>query len=381
MEIRLINSLLAKTHLCRAVALLILLPSLLVLAACSDTDAGEGSTAAPTAPAATEAPPAATVTPTSPPPDTPVPATPTPAPAPTATPVPPPAPTEPPTVEPANDGYPMQIVDVIGRPVTIEAPPQRIVSLSPTGTEMLYAAGGTAIARDTGSVYPSEVLELPDVGGAYAPNFEAIASHRGDLILIEALTQSRFIEPLSQLGAPVVAVRATSKVDILAGVGLLGRIIGEEETAALSIHEIEARISSATEGLSTGKSALILIADADRNFYAAKPESYPGSVATLVKLSNPAADLPDSGTFPGFAQVSGEQIFALNADYLFTITPAPAPAPRLSAMLPRIPGFANLPAIASGRLHELDHIIFLRNQGPRIADAVEILAELVEGTP
>ena len=49
-------------------------------------------------------------------------------------------------------------------------------------------------------------------------------------------------------------------------------------------------------------------------------------------------------------------------------------------MLPRIPGFSNLGAISSGRIHELDHVIFLRNQGPRIAEAVEVMAELLEGS-
>ena len=67
----------------------------------------------------------------------------------------------------------------------------------------------------------------------------------------------------------------------------------------------------------------------------------------------------------------------MNPDYLFTITPAPEPAPRLSATLPRIPGFSNLRAISSGQMHELDHVIFLRNQGPRIAEAAEAMAVLI----
>ncbi len=277
--------------------------------------------------------------------------------------------------------YPLEIVDMVRRPVEIPAKPMRIVTLSPTATEMLYVAGGTAIARDSSSTFPAEVLELPELGGAYSPSFEAIAAQGADLVLIEALTQSRFLEPLSQLGAPVVAVRATSLDDVTMGIRLIGQIIENAETAEQAAQDISARVASSLEGLSGGKSALILISDADRNLYAAKPQSYPGAIASMVQLSNPAAELPDSGTFPGFAGISAEQVLTMDPDYVFTITPAPEPAPRLSAMLPRIPGFANLQAVSSGQMHELDLAIFLRNQGPRIAEAVEAMAELVGGSP
>ena len=256
----------------------------------------------------------------------------------------------------------------------------RIVSISPTATEMLYVAGGTAVARDSSSTFPAEVIDLPELGGAYSPSFEAIAAQRADLILVEALSQGRFLEPLMQLGAPVVAVRATSLDDITTGIRLIGQIIERGEQAERAAQEISARVESASGGVSSDESALVLISDADRNLFVAKPQSYPGAIAAMFGLQNPAAELPDSGTFPGFAQVSGEQLFAMNPDYLFTITPAPEPAPRLSAMLPRIPGFSNLRAISSGRIHELDLAIFLRNQGPRIAEAVEAMAELVGGS-
>ena len=111
---------------------------------------------------------------------------------------------------------------MLGRSVEIPAKPARIVSISPTATEMLYMAGGTAVARDTSSTFPAEVLDLPELGGAYSPSFEAIAAQRADLILIEALSQARFLEPLSQLGPPVVAVRAASLDDITTGINLIG---------------------------------------------------------------------------------------------------------------------------------------------------------------
>ncbi len=362
------------------------------MAACGDSGTASDATAPPTdAVDATEVPADVPTDTPEPPPDTPAPtraSTSTPVPAqttePTATAVP--EPTAAPTLEPTStpeplpESYPLEIVDMIGRPATIPAKPARIVSISPTATELLYAAGGTAVARDSTSTFPPEVLELPELGGAYSPSFEAIAAQRADLILVEALSQGRFLEPLMEFGVPVVVVRATSLDDITMGINLLGQIIDNGEQAEQAAQDLSERVASALEGADGGKSALVLISDAERNFYAAKPQSYPGAIVSMFGLSNPAAELPDSGTFPGFAQISGEQLFAMNPDYLFTITPAPEPAPRLSAMLPRIPGFSNLQAIGSGQIHELDHVIFLRNQGPRIAEAAEAMSELLGGS-
>ena len=328
----------------------LLLAMVLASAACTDSREADEGTALPTVTVTTaETAPEPTSVPTAAPTIVPVS---TQAPAEQATPEPDPVPTL--TSEEMPVRYPVQIRDMLGRPVEIGAKPVRIASISPTATEMLYAAGGTAVARDTGSTFPEEVMGLPELGGAYSPSFEAIAVQRPDLIVMEGLSQGRFLGPLSELGVPVVAVRAASLEDVVTGIRLLGQIIGKEEMANQAAEELVARVERAIEDTRAGRSALALISDADRNLYVAKPQSYPGAITGMVQLLNPAAGLPDSGTFPGFAQVSVEQLLTMDPDYLFTITPAPEPAPRLSVMLPRIPGFSSLRAIREGQMHEID---------------------------
>ena len=364
-------------------SLLVLIAVAVLMVACSNPEAEQDTPAATQLPEATKPPTQQPPQPTEAPPEPQATEVPTSTTAPKEAPLPTSVPTAEPTAtsEPTPEIFPLEIRDMLGRPVTIPASPARIVSISPTATEMLYAVGGSAVARDSSSTFPDEVMDLPDVGGAYSPSLESIAAQRPDLILIEALTQARFLEPLSQFGAPVVAVRASSLDDIAAGIRLVGQIIESDDAAEKVAQDVSARVASAVEELEGGKSALILISDADRNLYVAKPQSYPGAIATMVKLSNPAAELPDSGTFPGFALVSAEQLLTMDPDFLFTITPAPEPVPRLSTMLPRIPGLAGLRAVGTGQMHEIDHVVFLRNQGPRIAEAVEMMAELVGGTP
>ena len=154
----------------------------------------------------------------------------------------------------------------------------------------------------------------------------------------------------------------------------MGQVIDTNEAAAQAITQIESRIEAAKETTRTGRSILIIISDADRNIYAAKPDSYPGTLVALLGQDNLAEGLPDSGPYPGFAGYTGEQALTVNPDAVFAISPAPAPAPRLSEMLPMIPGFNNMDVVKEGKVKELDPALFLQAQGPRIADAVEQLA-------
>jgi len=282
-----------------------------------------------------------------------------------------------PTTTSAQTTYPVVVTDLLGRSVQISKLPTRIVTTHPTATETLYKVGGTAVGRDSGSKYPAEVGNLTPVGSAYNLNTEAIAGLNPDLIIIEALTQQSAISSLEKIGVPIIAVRAASVADIDQSLTLVGKVVDRNATAALAVADINTRIATAQGNTTGGKSVLILISDAQRNIYAAKPESYPGTVAALLKLVNPATGLPDSGPYPGFTLFTAEQALTSNPDVVFTISPAPAPAPRLSTVLPQTPGFNQMNAIKAGRVVELDPVLFLQAQGPRIADAVEEMLRLM----
>ncbi len=273
------------------------------------------------------------------------------------------------------------VTDLLGRSVEISENPVRIVTTHPTATETLYRAGGVAVGRDSSSRYPAEVLSLPNVGSAYNISTEAVAALDPDLVLIEALTQSGLVGSLEQLGIPVLAVRAASLDDIVQSLTLVGELIGMEDAAAQAVTDVQDRIDAAEENAPEGKSILIFVADAQNNVYAAKPASYPGLVAALIGLDNLATDLPDAGgIYMGYAPFSAEQATQISPDLVLTITPAPAPAPRLSAVLAQMPGFKEMPAVKAGRVVELDPVLFLQAQGPRIADAVEGLIDIMNNS-
>ncbi len=273
-----------------------------------------------------------------------------------------------------HTSYPLTITDILERTVTLNQKPSRIVTVHPTATETLYRVGGIAIGRDTGSKYPPEAQSLPTIGGSYNPSAEAVAALNPDLIILEALTQATLLPTFEKLGVPVIAVRAASLDDIKQGLILVGQVIDMNEAAAQAITQIESRIEAAQNTTRAGRSVLIIIGDANRNIYAAKPDSYPGTLLDLLGQENLAEGLPESGPYPGFATYTGEQALTANPDAVFAISPAPAPAPKLSEMLPMVPGFNNMEIVKAGKVKELDPALFLQAQGPRIADAVEQLA-------
>ena len=271
----------------------------------------------------------------------------------------------------------IEITDALGKPMFFDTVPATIAAISPSATELLYAAGGKSILRDRASLYPEEVLNLPDIGSSYEPSIEGILEANPDLVIIEALTQARFIKSLSAANLNVMAVKAENLDDIKTNIRNIGTVLGTSDIAEKSIADMEVRLSDAKT--TEAGSVLFLISDRDQNLYAATSKSYTGLIGSLAGLENAADGLDESGPYPGFALMATESILIANPDFIVTITPAPEPAPRLSQSITRIPPFAGLNAIRNNAILEGDKDIFLQSPGPRIVDAVEALANHVAG--
>jgi iron complex transport system substrate-binding protein len=293
-----------------------------------------------------------------------------------------PAATAAPTGTPAAAGYPLALTDMMGRSVTITAQPQRVVATSPTTVETVYAVGGTLVARDASSDYPPEVANLPAVGRAYAPDFEGIVAQTPDLVIADSINQARFLQQFETLGVPVLMVGAASVDDVETTMRLVGQALGLSSEAEAAISQLEKdRDAVIAEVPQQQVKALILIMDADRRIYAAKPDTYVGSLAQLLKAENPAAGLSGAaGPYPGYVLLSAEQAVTENPDVILTISPAPPPAPMLSDVLKDVPGYSDLDAVKEGKVHELDVTLFLQAPGPRVVEAMRQMLPLLYGT-
>lgn len=273
--------------------------------------------------------------------------------------------------------YPVVVTDLLGREVTIEAAPETIVTLSPTAAEFVAAMGAPVAGRSTTTRYPPEVEEAADIGQAYQPNVETILSLSPDLIVADGFVQGapQLREMLEGVGAPVVFVSANSIEEAMASYELLGQVLGRVALAAEKAAEVDAARVAAAQSVPDGLSAIVLIADRDGSLYAAGADSWAGALLAAVGVENPATTQPDSGRYPGFVSVPMEMLLSWDPDYVLAVTPAPFPAPRLTALMRMMPPMRGLTAMSEGRVVEMDVELMLQAPGPRVVEALNLLAE------
>jgi iron complex transport system substrate-binding protein len=157
---------------------------------------------------------------------------------------------EPETTTPA----PITITDQVGRTVTLETTdPQRIVSLAPANTEILFALGlGDKVVGVTDySDYPPEATLKPNVGRYDTPNIEQILAADPDLILADSIHKAEIIPQLESHGLTVVAIAPATFEDIFDSIRMVGEITGTEEKADELLSDMQARVDSITDKTAT----------------------------------------------------------------------------------------------------------------------------------
>lgn len=144
---------------------------------------------------------------------------------------------------------PVTIVDDLGRLVTIEKTPERIVSLAPSNTEILFALGlGEKVVGVTDFCdYPPEAKEKEKIGGFATLDIEKIIALAPDLILATGIHGKEVIPLLERRGLTVVALEPKDLVGILYDIVMVGKITGEEEEAFELVAQMEIRIEAVTE--------------------------------------------------------------------------------------------------------------------------------------
>ena len=138
----------------------------------------------------------------------------------------------------------LTITDDFGRNVTIEEVPERIISLSPTNTEILFAigAGDRVVGVTEYCNYPEEAKEKPVIGGVSTVSIEKVVALEPDLVLGDELNGKETFERLEELGITVVGLNPTNISEILDDIMLVGRITGEETNATALVANMTQRM-------------------------------------------------------------------------------------------------------------------------------------------
>ncbi len=272
---------------------------------------------------------------------------------------------------PSAAAFPFTLVDDDGVSVTIEAPPQRIVTFAPSATEIVYALGlGERLVGVSGPFddYPAEAANVQEIGGAgdfgVDPNIEQVVALEPDLFLtIKGGDQWK--ARLRELGVPVVTLDATDLDDLMADLEVAGRLTGATEGAASLVRDLQAEVSEVENAVSQVEPVTCFY----ETFY---PPLYTVGPGTFIYdlLERAGCDPVTSSSNQQYPQWSVEELVRESPD-VYLVSSESGASPRQVA---RRAGFDAVSAVAQGRIVPIESDLAER-PGPRIVQGLRLIAE------
>ncbi|HEY8491499.1 MAG TPA: ABC transporter substrate-binding protein [Dehalococcoidia bacterium] len=272
---------------------------------------------------------------------------------------------------------PRTFTDGLGRTVTVPEPAERVVALSPSGVETLFAIGVTPVGRPESATEPPEARAVESVGTAYQPNLERIAALTPDLILADAALHADLVPRLEALGVPVYAMDFGSVDRVVASLREAGELTGRTEAGDAAARRVEEAIDAATRNLPDQRPTVVaIIAAGQGQYFAAKPSSYVGSILDRLGARNIVREEEPVGRIAGYTALSQERLAEADPDVIVFVNPVPG-APPLSRTLAGDPAWANLRALREGRVLDADPAVYVQAAGPRVVQAIDELSRLL----
>lgn len=263
------------------------------------------------------------------------------------------------------------IVDDLGRELTFERPPCRIVSLIPATTEIIYALGAEEClaGRSTWDDYPPEVEDVPDVGRAIGADVERVVARRPDLVLLIAGSDNaRSVDDFQRLGVTSLVFRLNRLPELRSVIERLGRLLRCEAAADSLWNAIAADLDDVRERTSHLERPVVYYDIAFPPPITIGRGSYLDSLITIAGARNAFHDVETPSP-----TVSLEAIAVRDPDViLFPVSDAwngaSGPTER--------PLWSNLRAVRTGNVRQVDADL-LHRLGPRIGRAVRSLARVL----
>ena len=267
-------------------------------------------------------------------------------------------------------------IDGLGREIYLVGPAQRIVSLAPSITELLFAvgAGDQVVGRDDFSDFPAEALDVASIGSTYAAlNTEAILALNPDLVIAAEVNTPEQVKSLEDLGITVYYLKNPITFDELYDqVRWAGTITGHEDEAVTLAESLSARVDAIESAVST-------VTDKPTVFYeldgtdTSKPWTT-GAGTFMDTMISMAGGVNIGGVLSeAYAQISVEEIVLQNPDFiilgdaLYGVT--------IESIAQRT-GWADLTAVQENQIFVFDDNLASR-PGPRLVDGLEALLAIL----
>lgn len=272
---------------------------------------------------------------------------------------------------------PITLTDGRGVEITLAAPAERIVSLAPSNTEVLFAvgAGAQVVGRDAFSDYPEAALDVTDIGGGFGEiDTETLLTLDPDLVLSADIIAPEQNEALESLGLIVfVLPNPLEFADLYGNLAVAGALTGHEAEAAVLIAGLQARVGAVVDAVSAAETNPLVFYQLDSTDPNAPWTSGPGTfIDTLITMAG--GENLGAGLAGQWLQISAEEVIELDPDIILMgdaawsgLTPEDVAAR---------PGWDAITAVLTGRVYAFDDNLVSR-PGPRLVDGLEALARLL----
>ena len=273
---------------------------------------------------------------------------------------------------PESDGA-VTVTDQMGREVVLAGPVQRIVSLSPSNTEVTFALGlsDRLVGVTEYCNYPPEAQDKELIGGFATPSIEKIVELEPDLVLASTI-HAEEVPRLEALGIAVLVVESSKLIDLYTSIALIAEVSGVTDSGEALIASMQERINAVEEIVSAVPSG-----DRVRVYYEvySDPLMSAGEGAFINEIISLAGGINIFGDVAeNYPQISAEVVAERQPEVILYPDLHGTADFVMEAMTTR-PGWESLPAVINKRVHAISDDSFAR-QGPRVVEAVEEAARL-----
>lgn len=265
--------------------------------------------------------------------------------------------------------FPLELEDDFGRKVSIEEAPERIISLAPSNTEILFALGldEKIVGVTSFDNYPEEALEKEEIGNISEINMEKIVELEPDLVVAAGLSNQEDVEELEGLGIPVLVYDPNSIDETIETIKAIGEATDKVEEADSVTEEMEAKRDEIVEKVKDTEEVKVFYEIWHDPLQAAGPGSFMDELITLAGGSNVAGDADSAYAEYDLEQLveKDPQVYLSADDGLKTVED-----------IKERPGYEDITAIREENIFFLDEDISSR-AGPRIVEALELVAQAI----
>jgi len=272
-----------------------------------------------------------------------------------------------------GEARPVAYVDDLGREVTLGEVPERIVSISPACTEILFALGlGDKVVGVTEYCdYPEEALAKPKIGTFTKPNLEAILSLEPDLVLATGGVQAEVLGRMEELGLTAYAVNPTTFDQTVHTIREIGKMAGASARAEEIARDMEERAAAIARQVSEGEAAG---RPRPRVFYEIFYENNVWTVGSGSIIS----DLISLAGGQNIGDVDASDYYEFSVERLMAENPEVYLVGSGSMSNPgditQRPGWDRIDAVKNGRVYVIDEDLVYRT-GPRLIEGLEAIHE------